>query len=86
MNILLFFIPLLWTGVPIPHPDCVEIVDDNTVILHAEPTMSECDDFLEIHDNMEYYRGLGYYNTSRGGLHVTDDLKEQGIVIMEKLK
>jgi hypothetical protein len=52
MNIILFLIPLFWTGVPIPHPDCVEIVDENTVILHAEPTMTECDDWMDIYDNL----------------------------------
>jgi hypothetical protein len=85
MNILLFFIPLFWTGVPIPHPDCVELVDANTVIIHAEPTMTECDDFMEFYENEQYYIGLGY-NKTDGGLHVTDDLKEQGAIKMEKLK
>jgi hypothetical protein len=85
---LLLFIPLLWTGPPIPHPDCVEIIDADTVILHAEPTMDECDDWLEIWENLDYYRGLGY-NRTGSNMHVVEvpgGLEEQGTITMEKIK
>jgi hypothetical protein len=38
----MMILSVVWNG-PVPHPDCVEIVDDSTVILHSEPTVIGCD-------------------------------------------
>jgi len=60
MNILLLVIPILWTGPAIPYPDCVEIVSNNSVILHADPLVSGCSE-QEVYQNMYYYqRELGF--------------------------
>lgn len=55
MIILLLLIPLFWTGPRIPCPDCVEPIDNDTLILH-----SDCGN-AEMYENMYFYRDQGYH-------------------------
>jgi len=83
IDIVMMIISVVWTG-PIPHPDCVEHVDNNTVILHAEPTTLVCG-FRETLDNRDYYQALGY-NVTQDNLHLNQDGSGTGTMTMEKIK
>jgi hypothetical protein len=87
MNILLFFIPMFWTGPPIPFPDCVEPVGNDSVILHADPLVPGCG-LEEAYQNMYYYmRELNYrvVNQSEDFAGASSD-KVPGTLTMEKKK
>jgi len=88
MSIILLLVPLFWTGSgPIPYPDCVEIVDNNTVKLHSDFSVRGCG-LQELLENSQYYTSRGY-NKTQSDMEPSDRpgfLTGEGTMTFEKMK